>query len=746
MKSTIAINVLHKLSRTSFAMIVLMGLCRFGWAQQTSGKVNFAEKVNTTIGTKGKGHGIEEQYLEAGYTFPGATCPFGMVQFTTTFFDENKGFVINQMSGAGCHNMGNLPTLPLAGELSESPKDMMGYKPVFENKQTIAGYYHTVIDGKIDCQLTTTPRTGIATFQYSSDTKTGTIVIGTGINSSEMPDAQASVKSNNTCEGYADGGHFCGIKANYRIFYVIEFQHAAVQTGTWKDNRLDKGSVTASGANSGVFFTFDVSDHQPVVYKVGISYVSIENARENLSKENAGWDFSAVKNKTQAAWNSYLGKIEVKGGSDDRTVQFYSHLYHSFTHPSICSDVNGEYMGADHKTHKSEGFTCYTGFSNWDTYRTQIQLLSLLAPEETKDMVSSLINFAKQSGGGFPRWVLADFETGIMQGDPTSILVANAYAFGVKNFNTKDALAIMRKGAEVPGTKSQLELTRPNLDQYLQKGYMYGSMGASMALEYTSADFAIGQFALQALGDKQTYDSYLKRSGYWRNNFNPETKWLQSRNSDGYWKNQTDDWREASYKNYFWMIPYDLKGLIDTMGGKKAAETRLDEFFAKLNASYAQEWFATGNEPDFQTPWIYNWAGAPYKTQALVRRILKEQYSNRPGGLPGNDDMGAMGAWYVWASVGLYPMIPGYGGFSVNSPSFPDIKIQLPKSTLIITGGSENDMYITSLKINGKDHNQTWIPLDKLIKGGAMNYQLSSEPDKSWGTQSEPPSFRFGNR
>jgi len=742
MKTTIAAHIMHKLSRTSFVMIVSIGLGRFGLAQQTSGKVNLAEKVNTTIGTKGKGFGVEERYLEAGFTFPGATCPFGMVQFTTTFFDENKGFVINQMSGAGCHNMGNLPVLPLIRELTVSPKDMMGYKPVIENKQTIAGYYHTVIDGRIDCHLTATPRTGMAMFQYSPGIKAGTIIVGTGINSSEMPDAMARITGKNTCEGYADGGHFCGIKANYRLFYVMEFQQEAMQSGTWKDDRLNKDSVKASGANSGVFFTFDVSNHKPVLYKVGISYVSIENARQNLIKENAGWNFTAVKNKTMAMWNDYLGRIDVKGGSEDLTIQFYSHLYHSLTHPSLFCDVNGDYRGADHKVHKKEGFTNYTGFSNWDTYRTQIQLLALFAPDETRDIVSSHIMFAKQSGGGFPRWVLADYETGIMQGDPTSILVANAYAFGVHNFDTKEALAIMRRGAEVIDTKSQNELTRPNLDQYLRKGYIYNSMGASMALEYTSADFAIGQFALQAFGDKQLYSSYLKRSGYWKNIYNPETKWLQSRNSDGTWKNQTEDWREASYKNYFWMIPYDLKSLVDTIGGKEFAENRLDEFFAKLNANYGQDWYAAGNEPDFQAPWVYNWVGKPYKTQALIHRIMKEQYSNKANGLPGNDDMGAMGAWYVWASVGLYPMIPGYGGFSIHSPSFPSITMHFKKGDLIIKGGSEKDIYISSLKLNNKDYNQTWLPVTNINQGGTLEFKLSSIPEKSWGIGIEPPSFR----
>lgn len=190
------------------------------------------------------------------------------------------------------------------------------------------------------------------------------------------------------------------------------------------------------------------------------------------------------------------------------------------------------------------------------------------------------------------------------------------------------------------------------------------------------------------------------------------------------------------------MIPHNLKDLIDTIGGKKVAEQRLDEFFSKLNANYGQEWFAAGNEPDFEVPWTYNWTGTPYKTQAVVRRILKEQYSNRDNGLPGNDDLGAMGSWYVWASIGLYPMIPGYGGFSVHSPSFPSVKIHLKQGNLSIIGGSEKDIYVTSLRLNGKEYNKTWIPLSSVINGGELEFKLSSMPDKFWGTGTEPPSFR----
>ena len=471
-------------------------------------------------------------------------------------------------------------------------------------------------------------------------------------------------------------------------------------------------------------------------YKIGVSYVSVENARQNLEAENTAWDFEAVRRQAENKWDEYLSKIEVEGTNPDRITQFYTHLYRVFIHPNVCSDVNGEYMGADFQVHRTRTKQ-YTSFSNWDTYRTQIQLLAMLDPGVASDVVVSHQQFAEQSGGSFPRWVMANIETGIMQGDPTSILIANAYAFGARNYDPKPIFEIMKKGAEVPGSKSQDQETRPGLKQYLEKGYY----NASEQLEYTSADFAIAQFALHAAGDEFASWRYFHFARSWKNLFNPETGWLQSRREDGSWKPLSDDFRESSYKNYFWMVPYDLGGLIEIMGGREKAEQRLDELFSRLDAGYNDPWFASGNEPSFQIPWVYNWVGAPYKTQKTVNRILNEQYSSRIDGLPGNDDLGTMGAWYVFACIGLYPEIPGVGGFAVNTPIFERVKISLPKGDILITGGSEKNIYTHSLKLNGQECKGTWIDWRDLENGATLEYKTSARPNKQWGTEVLPPSF-----
>ncbi len=703
---------------------------------------NYAQWVNTEIGNEGKGVSETELQFEAGFTFPGATTPFGMVQFTQTFFQPQRGFVVNQLSGAGCPNMGNFPTTVLSGDLKESPKDMLGLKTTYDNQVTQAGYYKTKINSGIIAELTATPRTGMARFTFSEDDQTGTVLIGSGINANKTRVGSIEIIDDHKLVGYADGGSFCGSPTPYMVYFVAEFDRPFTKSGTWSGDSIKAGESKVVSENTGAFLTFDVSSDKDVNYKFAISYVSIANAQENLKTENPSFDFDKVKDAAQDQWNSYLSKIKVKGGSKDETQQFYTHLYNTLKHPSIFSDVNGEYVGSDQKTYKAEGFDYYTAFSNWDTYRTQTQLIAMLAPEVTSDVVQSHLLFAERSGGGLPRWVLASFATGIMQGDPSSALIANAYAFGAQDFDLQKAYDIMNRGANEVGLKTQNTTTRTFLDQYLEKGYIWDHMGASIALEFENADFAIGQFALQALGDEAAYKKYLNRSQNWKKLYNPETTWLNSRNQDGSWKGQNDDWREASYTNYFWMVPYNLKGLIETMGGKNKAEARLDSLFVRLDATYYQDWFAAGNEPDFQVPWIYNWTNKPYKAQAIVRRILDEKYQNAASGLPGNEDLGAMGAWYVFANMGLYPMVPGVGGFTISSPVFDEIELRLGDDSVVtITGGDSDKTYISSLELDGESWDTPWISLEQLTDAKNLEFKLSENPNLTWGQTNEPPSY-----
>lgn len=690
---------------------------------------NYAEEVNTLIGTKGLG-------LASGYLYPGATYPFGMVQFTPSYFSKSAGFVINQLSGAGCDHMGNFPTFPVKGKLQASPENILNYRINISKEQGHAGYYEATVQEDIRAHLTVTERTGMAKYEFPANQTMGTVIIGGGISATPINQAAIVITAPNRCEGYAVGGNFCGLPTPYKVYFVAEFDKGAVEFGTWKQKELKPNTTFAEGECSGVYFTFDLDKKKDIQYKIGVSYVSVDNARKNLRMENAGWNFDEIRGEAEKSWNHYLSKIEVEGDNADRITQFYTHLYRTMIHPNVCSDVNGEYMGADNRVYKSRSKQ-YTSFSNWDTYRTQIQLLAMLEPDVTSDIVISHQDFAEQSGGAFPRWVLANIETGVMQGDPTPILISNAYAFGARNYDPRPIFKTMRTNAEIPGAKSQNIEERPGLKQYLEKGYY----NASEQLEYTSSDFAIGQFALRAIGDEFSAWRYFHFARSWKNLFNPETGWLQSRNSDGSWKPLSEDFRESTYKNYFWMVPYDIAGLVEMIGGKKNAEQRLDEFFQRLDANYNDAWFASGNEPSFHIPWIYNWVGCPYKTQTVVNRILNEQYSGKIDGLSGNDDLGTMGAWYIFACIGLYPEIPGIGGFTINTPIFSSVKIHLKNGSIFIKGGSEKNIYIKSLKVNGVLYNSTWINWDELSNGATLEYQTSGKADLKWGTKVLPPSF-----
>lgn len=620
--------------------------------------------------------------------------------------------------------------------IQASPENILNYRINISKEQGHAGYYEATVQEDIRAHLTVTERTGMAKYEFPANQTMGTVIIGGGISATPINQAAIVITAPNRCEGYAVGGNFCGLPTPYKVYFVAEFDKGAVEFGTWKQKELKPNTTFAEGECSGVYFTFDLDKKKDIQYKIGVSYVSVDNARKNLRMENAGWNFDEIRGEAEKSWNHYLSKIEVEGDNADRITQFYTHLYRTMIHPNVCSDVNGEYMGADNRVYKSRSKQ-YTSFSNWDTYRTQIQLLAMLEPDVTSDIVISHQDFAEQSGGAFPRWVLANVETGVMQGDPTPILISNAYAFGARNYDPRPIFKTMRTNAEIPGAKSQNIEERPGLKQYLEKGYY----NASEQLEYTSSDFAIGQFALRAIGDEFSAWRYFHFARSWKNLFNPETGWLQSRNSDGSWKPLSEDFRESTYKNYFWMVPYDIAGLVEMIGGKKNAEQRLDEFFQRLDANYNDAWFASGNEPSFHIPWIYNWVGCPYKTQAVVNRILNEQYSGKIDGLPGNDDLGTMGAWYIFACIGLYPEIPGIGGFTINTPIFSSVKIHLKNGSIFIKGGSEKNIYIKSLKVNGVLYNSTWINWDELSNGATLEYQTSGKADLKWGTKVLPPSF-----
>ena len=530
--------------------------------------------------------------------------------------------------------------------------------------------------------------------------------------------------------------------------------------------------ASTSGLQSGAYATFDTTSARQVTMKVGISYVSQADALANLNAEDSGWSVSRVAQQTYQQWDQLLSKLRIGGGTHEQQVNFYTALYHALLEPSIFSDDDGSYLGYDDAVHRTKpGQTQYTNFSGWDIYRSEIPLLAVVAPEQTSQMVTSLLNDEAQ-GGWLPKWGFANDYTAVMNGDAADPIIAEAYAFGARDFDATAALAAMVKGASTVPTTDQLGqgfyVERPQLSDYLSLGYVPNTQesdlspednGASETLEYASADFAISQLAAD-LGQSPTAQTYLARSQNWTNIFNTDTGYIQPRDGSGQFPEfgpTTDGmgsfgqsgFQEGDAAQYTWMVPQDIQGLITAMGGDSTAISRLDDFFQQLNAGPNAPYYWAGNEPSLGTPWIYDYAGAPYKTEAIVHRLLATAYADTPGGEPGNDDLGAMSSWYVWSALGLYPETPGVSALALGAPIFPQAVISLASGRQVEVNapGASTSTYVSGLKVDGQEWSKAWLPGLDLAKGTtSLDYTMATAADTSWASAAAdaPPSYQAG--
>jgi predicted alpha-1,2-mannosidase len=763
------------------------GQARAASARRMKAVANLVRYVNPFIGTA---NSPLPDYLggnSSGNTFPGATMPFGMIQWspdTEKGFGKDergsylyadtaiRGFSLTHLSGPGCPVFGDVPLMPFVGPIKKSPSaDPDAYLAKFSHAHEKAspGYYRVALDSGVEVNLTVTKRTGHGTFTYPASPDAN-LLFNVGRNATGVTDAKVQITGDKQLSGSITSGGFCGTRNKYKLYFVAEFDRPFKATGAWLDATIKPGARTIKGAKAGAYVTFDATANKTVQMKVGLSYVSTRNALLNLQAENEGWDFRASRKRAQKRWNEALRRIEVSGGTVAEKQVFYTALYHTLLHPNIFSDANGEYIGFDNRVHVARGRAQYTNFSGWDIYRSESPLIAFLFPKEASDMAQSLVVDAKQ-GGGLPIWPVANDESGAMYGDPSVPIIASSYAFGARDFDTHAALQAMIKGATDPETKSKTYPQRNGLSDYLKYGYIpmeqKGLRGSpSVALEYEIADFALAQFA-KSHGDARTYKEMMRRAQFWTRIFDPERRYIRGRWADGSWLPGFDfkamlydknlPWRPESHKSYVegnavqytWMIPHNMRALFDRIGGNEEVIKRLDSFFTELNAGPDRPYFFIGNEPVFPVPWLYNYAGAPWKTQAITRRVLTELFTPDPGGIPGNDDLGATSSWIVFSAIGLYPIIPGVGGFAINSPLFPMITIRLKGGKqLKITGqgASQTTPYVQQLRLNGRSYNSTWLPYETVAKGATLQFKLSSNPNIKWATEpsSAPPSFPEG--
>ncbi len=728
------------------------------------------DSVNPFIGTSGEGN-----------TFPGATLPLGMIQWSPDtrpdgwYHDQDKtirGFSLTHISGAGCTVYGDVPILPWTSELNataSSPNDLTASFS-HEHEQAHPGYYSVTLDNGVKTELTVTARAGIGRFVFPADAQR-LLLFKAGVSATinnprrESDSSSIEISGNDTVTGTVHSGGFCQSDSNYVLYFVAKFAKPFSAYGSWSGSASSTtpDAHSVSGHKAGAYITFPRGT-DPIVMKIGISFVSVENAAQNLTSEISGWDFDAVHAATRETWTNMLNRVQTDGGTSNQRTIFYTGLYHIFLSPNIFSDGNGDYIGFDKKVRRlPAGQAQYANVSDWDIYRSLVQFQALLLPAQTSQMMQSLVRDAEQSGW-LPRWPVANDVSYVMGGDSSAILLSSAYAFGARDFDTASALHFMVKGATDPGAGLHGGFERPQLSEYLSKGYIpvdaQQEFGASISLEYASADFAVSQFA-SALGDQVNAARLLRSSQNWRKLFDSESGFIRPRTVDGAFITGWDpdhlaphhvkSWdtfdqmgfEEGSTWQYTFMIPHNYAGLFKAMGGNQNVLPKLDKFFVNVTG-WGKPAFSVSNEPDFCAPYAYVWTGNPWKTQEVADRIRRETFTTKPDGLPGNDDLGATSGWYIWNALGMYPVIPGVGGLVLGTPMFPHAVMKLGSGKVLEIASSGEGIYVQSVKLNGNPYESSWLPLDKLQSGhNRLQFKLAKEPNHSWASRPEdfPPSF-----
>ncbi len=736
------------------ALLGAAGAVVFAPAAQAA--TNLTQYVNPFIGTDDSNAPNPVPGGAGGSTYPGAVVPFGMVQFSPDtptaspsgyrYRDSTiEDFSLTHFDGAGCPNNEDLNLLPVTGAVSPSPGTSWtsfasGYTKA--NESAVPGYYRTRLDKySTTVELTATTRTGMARVTYPSSTS-ARLLINTSRSATGSRSGSVTVNGG-TVTGSVTAGGFCGSSKTYQIFFTIVFDRTPTGHGTWSGGTVSAGSSSTSGTNTGAYVTFDTTANPVVQFTVALSYVSVANAQGNRSAENGGFNFDTVRTNADSAWDAMLGRVQASGGTSADLQKFYTALYHVFQSPNVASDTNGQYMGFDHAVHTASGMNVYQNYSGWDIYRSWAALVAFVAPDIMTDIVKSMV-LDGQQGGLLPKWSQENAEDFVMTGDPGPIIVSSAYAFGVRNFDTAAALALMDKSSN--GGTTQGSPIRGRQSGYLSRHYIIED--PSDSLEYSASDFAVAQFA-RALGDTTKYNTYITRAQWWINTFNPDSSYVSPHNSDGTWAWPVNPASDAGYTEgnpaqYTWMVTYNFAGLVNLMGGKPTARQRLDHHFTQVNGGLTTPYFYIGNEPEHGVPWAYNFAGFPAGTADAVHKVQSEGFNTSPGGLPGNDDLGATSAWYVWSALGMYPATPGADTLALHGPSFPSITINRTAGNVTITS-SGTGPYVQALSVNGSGTTHSYLRYPNLASGGTLAYTMGSGPS-GWGTGSGdvPPSFNDG--
>nr|WP_314173630.1 GH92 family glycosyl hydrolase [Streptomyces sp. DSM 40971] len=730
---------------------------------------------------------------DEGNTFPGAAVPFGKVQLspdttgsnTGYDWDEDRirGFSAVHLSGVGCGIGGDLPAMPTTGDIKSTDNNEYASRFRHETESASPGAYKVALDdyGGTTAELTAGTHTGHQRYTFPRTGKAN-VLLNSGQALHKVTGSSVRVLDDRTIATEVTGSGFCQGTEPYTVWAVTRFDRPFDSHGTWDGEQITEGGdSSAGGGRRGAYARFDTRDGDRDVEAVtALSYVDAEGAARNLDAAD-GRSFDETRDAARRAWQERLRRVEVSGGSEDRLRVFYSSLYRALLHPNTGEDVDRRYRGWDQRVHRAKGHTYYQNWSLWDTYRTQAQLLSLVAPRESRDMALSLLDVDEQ-GGWLPRWGYATRETNIMAGDPVTPFLANAYQQGLLKGNEERAYRALKKNADgVPPADSPY-LGRMANKEYIEDGYIPydperkrpkpGSPdfthSGSATLEYAVADAALAGMA-RDLGHTADAGRYAERSRNYRNILDPGTGSFRARQADGTFAPVTgragnEGFHEGTPSQYMWMVPQDVPGLVSRLGGRGAAERRLDDFFdydrlaedPRTPASaewvdgpydyYTSDNYNPQNEHDLIAPYTYLSTGSPWKTTDVVDAALC-RFTDAPDGVTGNDDLGTMSSWMVLSAMGVFPVAPGADTWGLSAPAFDRVELTLDREwyprgrfTIRAPRGDDTDRYIRSVSAGGSQISRTWISTDDIRRGGSLDFRLGSEPSR-WGTgaQDAPP-------
>lgn len=699
----------------------------------------YAEKVNVFLGTDSSAQCSPAAIRPFGMISPGpfnkpkAPCGYAMR------VKELIGFNHTHMQGTGCGSYGVLVILPTTGntELGTTVN-------VPSNKQSAEpGYYKAEIAAMgISAEMTATKRSAIHRYTFpKSDSARVLIDLSKGIFWTDKKPGEIKGTISEVSPTTFRGSVTSTAWREHTTYFHMEFSKPVAFTG--------KGEA-------GGYASFNTTEGEAVLVKLGISYVSAENAKLNLASEIPGWDFEAVRKGARDEWGQALSKIDVRGGTKDQQTIFYSSIYHVMFHPQLFSDVNGEYLGMDGKVHKADGHNHYSVLSTWDTFRAAHPLYTLIAPDVQLDVIKTMLDDYRDSGWG-PLWKLANKETSIMPGTWADVIISDTYAKGITGFDTAAAWELVKKNAMKDGRRN-------NLMDYLSLGYVPhpAFINASRTLENAYCDFAIGKYA-EALGKKEEASTFFARARNYEKLWDPGTQFFRGKDKAGNWSypnafdpltytgKGNNDYCEGNAWQWTWHVMQDTQGLIELMGGDAAFEKKLDTFFSlagdkgHTSPGYGQYWH--GNEPDQHAIYAYNYAGAPAKAAEKLRRCLVSEYRNDSWGMSGNEDAGQMSAWYIFSAMGVYPYLHGVPEYVIGSPLFDEVTLHLPGGDFVIKAknNSAENMYVQSVTLNGKPWDKTFLPHSAMFNGGAMEFEMGPMPSQ-WGTAAEARPYSMTSR